>query len=148
MKLDQICRTCLREKANLKPIFEACVPNMLMSCASIQVNYLPINWNPGLNSLFEGNDQRWLAQSNLHAVPAKRKQSLHLQTTVWEVRHDFKGIFTNTQHLTTPWRLNKHHRTVLQHQRRPTTDLHFPRHIQRYNPLNCGQFCHTKQQHR
>ncbi|XP_019871436.2 zinc finger protein 558 [Aethina tumida] len=37
MKLDQICRTCLREKANLKPIFEACVPNMLMSCASIQV---------------------------------------------------------------------------------------------------------------
>ncbi|CAH1112096.1 unnamed protein product [Psylliodes chrysocephalus] len=37
MKLNKICRTCLLEKANLKPLFEACVPNMLMSCASIQV---------------------------------------------------------------------------------------------------------------
>lgn len=37
MKLDKICRTCLLEKAGLKPLFGACVANMLMSCASIQV---------------------------------------------------------------------------------------------------------------
>lgn len=37
MKLDKICRTCLLEKANLRNLFEACVANMLMSCASIQV---------------------------------------------------------------------------------------------------------------
>nr|CAI5868706.1 unnamed protein product [Callosobruchus analis] len=37
MKLDKICRTCLEEKAYLKPLFDACLPNMLMTCASVQV---------------------------------------------------------------------------------------------------------------
>uniref|UniRef100_A0A6P7G3Y1 Zinc finger protein 260-like n=1 Tax=Diabrotica virgifera virgifera TaxID=50390 RepID=A0A6P7G3Y1_DIAVI len=37
MKFNKICRTCLLEKANLKPLFEACVANMLMSCSAIQV---------------------------------------------------------------------------------------------------------------
>ncbi|KAJ8920498.1 hypothetical protein NQ315_005367 [Exocentrus adspersus] len=29
--------TCLLEKANLRPLFDACIANMLMSCASVQV---------------------------------------------------------------------------------------------------------------
>ncbi|CAH1154764.1 unnamed protein product [Phaedon cochleariae] len=37
MKFDRICRTCLLEKTDLRPLFEACVANMLMSCASVQV---------------------------------------------------------------------------------------------------------------
>nr|CAH7728743.1 unnamed protein product [Callosobruchus chinensis] len=37
MKLDKICRACLEEKAYLKPLFDACLPNMLMTCASVQV---------------------------------------------------------------------------------------------------------------
>nr|XP_023030078.1 zinc finger protein OZF-like [Leptinotarsa decemlineata] len=37
MKLDKICRTCLLEKANLRPLFEDCIANMLMTCASVQV---------------------------------------------------------------------------------------------------------------
>ncbi|KAJ8954977.1 hypothetical protein NQ318_000408 [Aromia moschata] len=37
MKLDRICRTCLLEKANLKPLFEACIVNMLTSFTSVQV---------------------------------------------------------------------------------------------------------------
>ncbi|KAL3276980.1 hypothetical protein HHI36_012342 [Cryptolaemus montrouzieri] len=37
MKFDKICRTCLLEKTPLKSLFNACLPNMLMSCASIQV---------------------------------------------------------------------------------------------------------------
>lgn len=38
MKLDKICRTCLVEKTCLKSIFSACLPNMLMTCSSIQVS--------------------------------------------------------------------------------------------------------------
>lgn len=37
MKLDKICRACLLEKAGMKSLFGACVPNMLMACASIQI---------------------------------------------------------------------------------------------------------------
>ncbi|XP_045468624.1 zinc finger protein OZF-like isoform X1 [Harmonia axyridis] len=37
MKFEKICRTCLLEKNPLKSLFNACLPNMLMSCASIQV---------------------------------------------------------------------------------------------------------------
>lgn len=43
MKLDKICRTCLLEKANLRPLFEACIANMLMSCASVQVKMQYVN---------------------------------------------------------------------------------------------------------
>ncbi|KAK9693553.1 Zinc finger, C2H2 type [Popillia japonica] len=37
MKFDVICRICLVEKSGLKPIFNACVPNMIMSLAAVQV---------------------------------------------------------------------------------------------------------------
>lgn len=37
MRLDKICRACLGEKANLKPIFNACVADMVMTCAPIQI---------------------------------------------------------------------------------------------------------------
>lgn len=38
LKFDRICRLCLIEKVGLKPLFEACVADMLMSCASIVVS--------------------------------------------------------------------------------------------------------------
>lgn len=38
-KFDKICRTCLIEKANMRPIFDAFVADMLMKCANVQVVY-------------------------------------------------------------------------------------------------------------
>jgi len=37
MKLDKICRTCLVQKNDLKLLFEACIPSMIMSISSVQV---------------------------------------------------------------------------------------------------------------
>lgn len=38
MKFDRICRICLAEKCGLKPIFTACIPNMIMGLAAVQVD--------------------------------------------------------------------------------------------------------------
>ncbi|KAL1506098.1 hypothetical protein ABEB36_005526 [Hypothenemus hampei] len=37
MKLDKICRTCLAQKTDLKKLFDACIPNMIMSFTSMQI---------------------------------------------------------------------------------------------------------------
>ncbi|XP_030756410.1 zinc finger protein 2 homolog [Sitophilus oryzae] len=37
MKLDKICRTCLQEKQDLKSIFDAYIPNMIMALTTVQV---------------------------------------------------------------------------------------------------------------
>lgn len=37
LNLNKICRTCLCERNDLKPIFNACLPDMLMNCTSIEV---------------------------------------------------------------------------------------------------------------
>ncbi|KAH1012985.1 hypothetical protein HUJ05_012044 [Dendroctonus ponderosae] len=37
MKLDKICRACLVQKTDLKNLFDACIPNMIMSFTSIQL---------------------------------------------------------------------------------------------------------------
>ncbi|KAF2905261.1 hypothetical protein ILUMI_00912 [Ignelater luminosus] len=36
-KFSKICRTCLIEKVNMRPIFDAYVADMLMECANVQV---------------------------------------------------------------------------------------------------------------
>lgn len=38
LRLDKICRACLTEKGDMKPLFGACLDEMLVSFASIQVN--------------------------------------------------------------------------------------------------------------
>ncbi|XP_066252713.1 gastrula zinc finger protein XlCGF26.1-like [Euwallacea similis] len=37
MKLDKICRTCLVQKNDLKVLFDACIPSMIMSFTTIQI---------------------------------------------------------------------------------------------------------------
>ncbi|CAG9772963.1 unnamed protein product [Ceutorhynchus assimilis] len=37
MKLDSICRTCLAQKTDLRTLFDACLPNMIMSLTSVQI---------------------------------------------------------------------------------------------------------------
>lgn len=71
MKLDKICRTCLLDKANLRNVFDACVANMLMSCASVQVN-IHIKCLVNFSRIkFLGNGRRWSATSNLYTMPTK-----------------------------------------------------------------------------
>lgn len=38
LQLDKICRACLSEKGDMKPLFGACLDEMLVSFANIQVN--------------------------------------------------------------------------------------------------------------
>lgn len=40
IEFNKICRTCMNEKNDLKPIFNACLPDMLMKCISIKVKNL------------------------------------------------------------------------------------------------------------
>lgn len=37
--LDKICRACLMEKGDMKPLFGTCLDEMLMSFASIKVTH-------------------------------------------------------------------------------------------------------------
>lgn len=37
LQLDRICRACLSEKGDMKPLFGACLDEMLLSFANIQV---------------------------------------------------------------------------------------------------------------
>lgn len=37
LQLDKICRACLTEKGDMRPLFGACLDEMLVSFASIQV---------------------------------------------------------------------------------------------------------------
>lgn len=60
MKLDKICRICLLEKANLRNVFEACVANMLMSCASVQVRFKQFVNMFEIYLYLLGNGRRWL----------------------------------------------------------------------------------------
>lgn len=39
LQLDKICRACLTEKGDMRPLFGACLDEMLVSFASIQVRY-------------------------------------------------------------------------------------------------------------
>lgn len=39
LRLDRICRACLTEKGDMKPLYGACLDEMLVSFASIQVQY-------------------------------------------------------------------------------------------------------------
>lgn len=41
LQLDKICRACLTEKGDMRPLFGACLDEMLVSFASIQVILLP-----------------------------------------------------------------------------------------------------------
>lgn len=38
LQLDKICRACLTEKGDMRPLFGACLDEMLISFASLQVN--------------------------------------------------------------------------------------------------------------
>lgn len=40
LRLDKICRACLTEKGDMKPLFGACLDEMLVSFASIQVQFI------------------------------------------------------------------------------------------------------------
>jgi hypothetical protein len=39
LRLDKICRACLTEKGDMRPLFGACLDEMLVSFASVQVIY-------------------------------------------------------------------------------------------------------------
>lgn len=43
LQLDKICRACLSEKGDMKPLFGACLDEMLVSFANIQVN-VNLSW--------------------------------------------------------------------------------------------------------
>lgn len=46
LQLDKICRACLSEKGDMKPLFGACLDEMLLSFANIQVNVSVISHSP------------------------------------------------------------------------------------------------------
>lgn len=43
LQLDRICRACLSEKGDMKPLFGACLDEMLLSFANIQVKCQLLN---------------------------------------------------------------------------------------------------------
>lgn len=42
LRLDKICRACLTEKGDMRPLFGACLDEMLVSFASIQVKSVTV----------------------------------------------------------------------------------------------------------
>ncbi|XP_060526466.1 zinc finger protein OZF-like [Cylas formicarius] len=101
MKLDKICRTCLFEKSNLKPLFEAYVPSMVMSFASVQMvqgDGLPhqictqcitnVNKAYAFKQLCEKSDASLRNYVNMNYMPQNNIVQIN------EVRHD---IFENNE---------------------------------------------------
>lgn len=65
LQLEKICRACLSEKGDMKPLFGACLDEMMLSFANIQVNVGVIHYTchaPSLSYVFvynteEGDDK-------------------------------------------------------------------------------------------